>query len=497
MDRNLWTAIALSIAVYAVWFGFFEKKVNPPIPKTIASAPAVPGAPAATGAAVPAPDAKQVLAEADPIKLGEADALVAPRGAALAGFSFQGPMSRVELVADPAAGLFATFPELDFRRDKTAKTGFVYAAVRPDGVKITKEYLPGQGTVLPRLVVVATNPSSRPVTLPPWTLTIGPLGTVPAAVKTNFKESRVITLVPGAKHIDEIKPGAAGTTWSWLAVENRYFLAAVMPSMTQFEPASVPAHANLTLTTKPVTLAARGMFSWEIPYYVGPKSHAILSPFGLGLEKSIDYGILRDIGRPIFSALTYLRGLTGNWGWAIICLTLCLQVFMMPLTYKSLKAASAMRLLQPEVAKLQARYKDDAPRLNTEMMALYKKKGANPLGGCLPMLMQMPLFYSLYRVLNNSWELHGAGWIFWIHDLSAKDPYYVLPVVMGGLMFAQSKLNPPAGDPTQQQMMMFMPLIFTVMFAQASSGLVLYWLMNSLVSTLLQLALRKRLNTLA
>jgi YidC/Oxa1 family membrane protein insertase len=196
----------------------------------------------------------------------------------------------------------------------------------------------------------------------------------------------------------------------------------------------------------------------------------------------------------MLAALVRIQATVGNWGWSIIALTLCLQVLLMPLTYKSLKAAASMRKVQPEIAKLQARYKDDPTRLNTEMMALYKTAGANPLGGCLPMLLQMPIFVALYNALRSSWELHGAGWMFWIHDLSAKDPFYVLPVVMGGLMFLQSKLNPPAGDPAQQQMMMFMPLIFTFMFLKFPAGLVLYWLTNSLVSTVLQLALRDRLN---
>jgi YidC/Oxa1 family membrane protein insertase len=502
MDRNLWLAIALSVAVYAVWFGFFEKKVNPPLPKAAVSA-AAPGASGAAAVSAPGStlhreDAKNVLAQSDEVPLGEATARVDPRGAALASYTFQGPIARVELVADAAEGLFATFPELAFKRDLSAKTGIVYAATRSDGVRITKEFVPGRGNVLPRLVVIASNPGRKPVEFAPWTLTAGPgLGTVENARKTNQKETRVISLVPGAKHIDELKPGVRAASWSWIAVENRYFLAALMPSMTQFEPASVPGPASLTLTAKSVTLAPRGTFSWEIPYFLGPKSHDSLATYGVGLEKSIDYGILRDIGRPVFASLEYLRRLTGNWGWAIILLTIALQALMGPLTYKSLKAAASMRRVQPEITKLQARYKDDPTKLNTEMMALYKRAGANPLGGCLPMLMQMPLFYALYRVLNTSWELHGAGWIFWIHDLSSKDPYYVLPVVMGGLMFLQSKLNPPAGDPAQQQMMMFMPLIFTVMFAQASSGLVLYWLMNSLVSTLLQLTMRDRLNAAA
>ncbi len=495
-DQNLWIAIALMVAVLGVWYGYIEPKVNPhrPLP-AVASATGGIAAPAgAAPAADSAPvDAQTALASADEVALGLATAKVAPRGAALASYSFQGPISRVELVADPANGLFATFPELGFSRDTKAK-GLVYAAARPDGVKVTKEFIPGMGNVLPRMVIVATNPSKRPVVVGGWNLTLGPgLGTVASAVKDNAKETRIITLAPQAKHIETRKPGQPVPAYSWIALDNRYFLAALVPSPEHFEPAAV-APGALTLTAKPVTLIPGGSFTWEVPYYLGAKGHADLDKYGLGLERSIDYGIFRDIGRPIFTALTYLHEHIGNWGWSIIVLTLGLQLILSPLTLYSLKAAASMRRLQPEMAKLQAKYKDDPTKLNTAMMALYKERGANPLSGCLPMLMQMPIFVALYNVLKASWELHGSTWAFWIHDLSAKDPFYVLPVVMGGLMFAQSKLNPPAGDPAQQQMMMFMPVIFTVMFAQASSGLVLYWLTNSLVSTLMQLALRDRLN---
>jgi YidC/Oxa1 family membrane protein insertase len=508
MDRNLWTAIALSIAVYAVWFGFFEKKVNPPLPKaaTAASSASVPGAPAGvagSGASTPASseDAKDVLAKSDEIKLGEATALVNPRGATLASYTFQGPMTRIELVADAASGLFATFPELTFKRDRSAKTGFVYAATRPDGVKITKEFVLGAGTVLPRLVVIATNPSRRPVALGEWSLTVGPgLSTVEGEKKDNAKLTRVIALTPPEKEglkgrIETLKPGTHPGPYRWMAVDNRYFLAAVLPSAEHFEPVTA-APATLVLTAKPVTLAAGGSFTWEIPYYLGQKGYGWLEHYGIGLERSVDlgWGFIAPIGRWMLIALVWLHGLIGNWGWAIIALTLVLQSLLAPLTYKSLKAAAAMRKVQPEITKLQARYKDDPTKLNTEMMALYKKKGANPLGGCLPMLLQMPIFYGLYDALRSSWELHGAGWIFWIHDLSSKDPFYVLPIVMGGLMWAQSKLNPPAGDPAQQQMMQFMPLIFTFMFLKFPAGLVLYWLTNSLVSTVLQLALRDHFN---
>jgi YidC/Oxa1 family membrane protein insertase len=506
MDKNLWTAIALSIAVYAVWFGFFEKKVNPPKPVVPASAAAVPGAPASANAAggtavTPYVDPKEVLAKSDEIQLGDAVARVAPRGAALASYSFQGPVSRVELVADPNSGLFSAFSDLEFHRDLSAKTGLVYAATRPDGIKITKEFVPGQGTVLPRLVIIASNPSRQPVVLPSWTLTAGPgLGTVESELKDNPKLTRAIGFVPAAgglnAHVEVLKPGVAHPgPYNWLAVDNNYFLAALMPSAEMFEPVQTSAPAGLTLTAKPVTLNGKGTFTWEIPYYLGPKGADWLAHYGVGLEHAIDFGFFSWIGRKLLWALVELHTHIGNWGWSIIVLTLGLQTLLLPLTYKSLKAAAMMRKMQPQIAKLQAKYKDDPTRLNTEMMALYKNGGANPLGGCLPMLAQMPIFVALYKALRSSWELHGSGWIFWIHDLSAKDPIYVLPVVMGALMWAQSKLNPPAGDPAQQQMMQFMPLIFTFMFLKFPAGLVLYWLTNSLVSTVLQLALRDQFNS--
>ncbi|HXT01987.1 MAG TPA: membrane protein insertase YidC [Elusimicrobiota bacterium] len=518
MDRNLWLAVALSGGVYLVWYGYFDKKVNPPPPPAAVSRAAAPaasgGAPAAAPANAPAEpaepavapeqDAKAALAQSETIKLGDADALVNPRGAALAGYSFQGPISRVELVVDPAHGLFSTFPDLTFKRDRSAKSGFVYTATRPDGVRVTKEFVPGQGTVLPRIVVTATNPARRPVEIAPWTLTVGPgLGTVETEKKDNAKLTRVIglTIEAGGLNgkIDTMKPGVHPGPYRWVAVDNRYFLAALLPSFEHFEPASSSAPAELTLTAKSVMLAPGGSFTWEIPYYLGSKGYNWLARYGFGLERSVDlgWGFIAPIGRACLQSLVWLHGLIGNWGWAIIALTLILQAILAPLTYKSLKAAAMMRKVQPEIQRLQARYKDDPTKLNQEMMALYKKGGANPLGGCLPMLAQMPIFYGLYDALRSSWELHGASWIFWIKDLSTKDPYYVLPIVMGGLMFLQSKLNPPAGDPAQQQMMMFMPLIFTFMFLKFPAGLVLYWLTNSLVSTLIQLAMRDRLNAAA
>ena len=515
MDRNLVLAVALSVGVYAAWFGFLEKRFAPPVPAvaTVAGSPAAspagsssnkaaggaaaPSAPAAVPA--PALDAGAALAEAEEVMFGDAAVKVQPRGAAIVSFLYPEPLGKVELVDNPAAGLFSTFPDLSFKRDKTIKNGLAYTALRGDGLKITKEYLPGRDLVLPRTRVTVFNTTRRPLDAGPWTLSVGPgLNTIASEQGENKKLERAVALTPEGNglngRVETLKPGEHAGPYRWIGIDNRYFLVALMPAAEHFAPARAGGPPpSVTLTAKPVTVGPGGSFTWEIPFYLGAKGHTWLSRYGVGLERAIDFGFFSQLGRAMLMSLEKIHQVVGNWGWSIVVLTLCLQVLLFPLTWKSLRAAAAMKKLQPEIAKIQQRYADDPTKMNAEMMELYKKGGANPLGGCLPMILQMPIFIALFNTLRGSWELHGAGWILWIRDLSAMDPYYALPIIMGGLMFVQSKLNPPAGDPAQQKVMMFMPLIFTFMFLKFPSGLVLYWLTNSIVSTALQLGFKKRL----
>lgn len=501
MDRNLLLAVSLSVAVYAAWFGFIEKKVNPQpanAPVSLGGFSAGSSSSASSSPSAAAPAAKLDQAQAETVEIGDAVAKIHPRGAAIVSFLYPEPLGRVELVSDPDQGMFAAFSDLEFHRDPTVKNGVVYTATRPDGLKISKEFLPGAGTVLPRVRVVAVNTGKKPVDAGAWTLSIGPrLGTIATEKKENEKMQRALALTPEAGglngRIEKLTPGVHPGPYRWIGIDNRYFLAALLPSPEWFDAARSELPPKIVLTAKPVTIAGNGSFTWEVPFYLGAKGHTWLSRYNLGLERAIDFGFFAWIGRRMLTALEFLNGQTHNWGWAILLLTLGLQGLLFPLTWKSLRAAAAMKKLAPEVAKLQQKYADDAQKLSAATMELYKNKGANPLGGCLPMVLQMPIFIALFNALRNSWELHGAAWIFWIHDLSAKDPYYVLPVVMGGLMFLQSKLNPPAGDPAQQKVMMFMPLMFTFMFMNFPSGLVLYWLTNSLVSTVVQLTLKEQL----
>lgn len=225
-------------------------------------------------------------------------------------------------------------------------------------------------------------------------------------------------------------------------------------------------------------------------FYLGPKGHEHLKSLHLGLEDSVDFGYFGFLGKIALAVLNYFQKVTGNYGWAIIILTITLQILVLPLTVKSFKASAAMKQLQPLVKNLQDTYKNDPKRLNVEMLNLYKTHKVNPLGGCLPMLLQLPIFWALFTTLRNAFELRGAHWILWVKDLSAPDtlmviagfPINILPLIMGVGMFFQQKMMSVATDPAQQKMMYMMPVIFTFMFWSFPSGLVIYWLTNSILT---------------
>jgi YidC/Oxa1 family membrane protein insertase len=217
--------------------------------------------------------------------------------------------------------------------------------------------------------------------------------------------------------------------------------------------------------------------------YIGPKEHKILNAIDPVLTNAIEYGWFTFAAKPIFALLSWLHGIFGNWGWAIIALTAIIRLVLYPLTYKGMVSMQKMKELAPKLKELKEKYKKDPQRLNAATMEMYKKHGANPLGGCLPMLLQIPVFFALYRTLLNAVELQGAPWILWIHDLSRMDPYYVLPILMGASMFLQQRMTPNNfTDPLQEKVFKYLPVIFTFFFVTFPSGLVLYWFVNNLFS---------------
>ncbi|VAW98318.1 Inner membrane protein translocase and chaperone YidC, long form, partial [hydrothermal vent metagenome] len=216
--------------------------------------------------------------------------------------------------------------------------------------------------------------------------------------------------------------------------------------------------------------------------FVGPKVQERLEKIAPNLRLSVDYGVLDILAKPVFWLLNHIHSLVGNWGLAIILVTLVIKLVFYKLSQASYRSMAKMRHFAPRMKELKERYGDDRQKFSKAMMEIYKKEKINPLGGCLPMLVQIPVFIALYWVLLESVELRQAPFMLWIQDLSTKDPYYVLPVIMGLSMFVQQKLNPPPLDPIQQKIMSFLPLIFTVFFAFFPSGLVLYWVVNNLLS---------------
>ncbi len=287
----------------------------------------------------------------------------------------------------------------------------------------------------------------------------------------------------------------------WAAMIQHYFVGAWIPDQEEINhyyskaPEGRPFVLGLVSPSREVQPGASTVFSSRI--YVGPKEQKRLKEVAEGLDLTVDYGILTVIAKPIFWLMGYIHGVIGNWGWSIVVLTLLIKLMFYKLSETSYRSMANMRRLQPKIAALRERYGDDRQRMSQAMMELYKTEKINPLGGCLPMLVQIPVFIALYWVLLESVELRQAEFIFWIKDLSTKDPYYILPLLMGTTMFIQQKLNPPPPDPIQAKVLMALPFIFTLFFAFFPSGLVLYWVSNSTLSILQQWYITRRIERAA
>lgn len=226
--------------------------------------------------------------------------------------------------------------------------------------------------------------------------------------------------------------------------------------------------------------------------FIGPKDFDLLKAAGHQFEQAKDYGFFAVLAKPLMHVLKFFYGFFGNYGLAIILLTVCIKIIFWPLTQKSYKSMKGMQKLQPEMQKLREKYGNDKQRLNQEMMTFYKENKVNPLGGCLPMLIQIPVFFALYQVLLGAIELRHAPFIFWLTDLSVKDPYYITPIIMGATMFIQQKMTPTNMDPNQAKIMLMMPIIFTFLFLSFPSGLVIYWMVNNLLTILQQYLIKRQ-----
>ncbi len=275
----------------------------------------------------------------------------------------------------------------------------------------------------------------------------------------------------------------------WIAQEDKYFFASLIPK----EPVDEVRVWNQNGDALVAAEFNGGTNNYML--YAGPKENNRLQQYHVGLEYVIDFGFFSIIARPLFWVLKLFYKVFHNYGVAIIILTTIVRVPFIPLVSKGQRSMKKLQDIQPRMAEIKEKYKNDPQRMQKEVMELYKKHKVNPMGGCLPMLLQIPVFFALYKVLLISIELRGAPFIFWIHDLSLKDPTYILPVVMGITMVIQQKMTPSSMEPMQQKMMMIMPVVFTFMFLSFPSGLVLYWLVNNLLSIGQQFFTNRKLAT--
>ena len=272
----------------------------------------------------------------------------------------------------------------------------------------------------------------------------------------------------------------------WIGFLQHYFLTAWIPQeeeSNRFESLRSSDQTYIFRTIGPTKqIAPFEIGRWSSGFYAGPKNQIALAEISENLNMTVDYGFLWWIAEPLFSILNYFHKVTGNWGAAIILLTVFVKAALFWFSHKGYHSMANLRRVAPAMKRLQERYSNDREKLQKEMMALYQKEGANPLGGCLPMLLPMPIFLALYWVLLESVELRHTPFILWIDDLSAMDPYFVLPLLMGASTYLMQALNPQVGDPMQQKIMKIMPVMFTVLFLFFPAGLVLYWLVNNLIS---------------
>ena len=378
----------------------------------------------------------------------------------------------------------------------------------PDGIVVTKVYTFRAGSYLIDVEHIVENGSAEPWTgyqyrqfqrtRPTdqegswflYTYTGGVISTLDKRYeKINFDDMDKVDLQR------EVQGG-------WAAMIQHYFLGAWIPAEDEaniFYSKSPDARPYVLgmRTAEPTEVAPGESQRLSARLYIGPKIQDNLAEVSETLKLTVDYGILTILAQPLFWLLSYIHKVVGNWGWSIVILTLLIKLVFYKLSETSYRSMANMRRVTPKITQIRERYGDDRQRMSQAMMELYKKEKINPLGGCLPILVQIPVFIALYWVLLESVELRQAPFILWITDLSIRDPFYVLPLLMGISMFLQQRLNPPPPDPMQAKILKVLPFVFTLFFAFFPAGLVLYWLVNSVLSILQQWYITRKIEKAA
>jgi len=393
--------------------------------------------------------------------------------------------------------------------DKTVSVTFSWRS--PDNLVFEKKFSFSPDTYLIGLEVRVKNLSDTPVR---GNLSLALIGPVPESTQYSFEGPSA--LIDNSLEQVKIKDIEDQNTYAgkvgWTAIETRYFLSGIIPAEQIDSRMQLILRPDKMLENRyvgPEKNLSPGMEqSFAFSLYFGPKSLKILKSLHNGLDRLVHFGMFDFIAKPCLWLMNEIHDFIPNYGVAIILLTLLIKIVLWPLGNKSYKSMNEMKRIQPLMAELREKYKDDKRKMNEELMNLYRIYKVNPMGGCLPMILQIPVFFALYRMLYEAIELRHAPFFGWITDLSAPDrlfsfgfsipfmePPYGIPVltiIMGGTMLVQQKMSPPPGDPGQARMMMFMPVIFTVIFINFSSGLVLYWLVNNILSIAQQYYILKK-----
>jgi YidC/Oxa1 family membrane protein insertase len=553
-NRRLLLAASLSFALIVVWTMF----IAPKPPEKPLAAPAGRGAPARPGAAPPAaqpplaepsasapgmsPAPTAPIAPAQPLaatqeetvvlQAGSSRAVLSNRGAQLLSFEVPdkaGKQAKLDLVRKRLEGLYP-YSLTDAARAPHPLNKALFVAERGnDGRSAVFRYSGPEGTAEKSFGFDEHGLLNVTIKMPGqkgWGVVLGPglRNLTRDELKSRFEQRSAVYKSEDVKLLDPQRFDTVeipGATLRWIGLEDTWFLAAAIPEKgverayvepflvqgadgegARFLP--VPSKDEITSAQKElprelrVVLTAAGD-EMALRSYWGPKNHETLKSLPYGLEETVNWGSLRILVGPLLAGIHWLHDhVVGNYGWAIVLMTVLIKLALLPLTHHSMKSMKKMQVLNPKMQAIRSRYatklkdKQGRPNLemqrkmNDEMMALYKENGVNPAGGCLPLLLQMPILYAFYRLLSTAFELRGAPWMLWITDLSAADPHYVLPIVMGATQFLQVKLSPQTGDPMQRRMFMLMPLFMTILFVGFPSGLVLYWLTNNVLTILQQ-----------
>jgi YidC/Oxa1 family membrane protein insertase len=397
------------------------------------------------------------------------------------------------LVLSKSLPFMSVFDEKEYKIISLSKDLISFEYVSDDGWKIKKTYNLSNGYMHNLNIVIEKNIDAI---IPQIKLNFGSaLSVYDFIEKKSSYETKIIGYdIEKTKKIKKFKNYSYfASFYKWIAVDSRYFIAAIIPEHSEDfykielirENKKLIHNANLSILI-PNNITKK---EYSINFYLGPKDYFHLKSYNLELEKSIDFGYLGFFGRFILKTLIFFNRIIGNYGWSIIVITTIIQIFVLPLTLKSSKSISDMRRIQPIIKSVQEKYKNDSKRLQIELLNIYRSQKVNPLGGCLPMILQLPIFWAFFTMLRNSYEIRNEGWILWIKDLSLPDKFIhlsffdfnLLPLLMGIGMFFQQKMTTSAiSDSTQKRMLYIMPIIFTVMFWSFPSGLIIYWIINNI-----------------